>query len=281
MQLFVSPGRNSTAREPVDLPLRLVDVGTTVLAEGEESTGSGFLKEFVEIVWVVSGAGDALLYDKAFPLRPNDVFYYMPGEDHLQRCLSGKMAWRWVCFDGPLATAVMSSYRYPRLQQASLPCPTGLFDEIAAGINSDSPIEQGLLVGKLLMILAMANGSRRRTRHPNPVIDRILQFLDGNLSNPELNITMIADSVGVPRSTLLKLFSDELGISLGRYIRSLRYHHALDLLRSTELPVGEIANRCGYAELTSFSRLIRRGTGMSPQECRRTRHEPIPLSREK
>lgn len=281
MQLTASPGFRYTEPENDPLPVRLFDIGEKELNAGEIEAAGGTQKAFVEFIWCIGGSGEALLFDHPFLMRENDVFYYLPNEDHYLRGLSERWHLRWVCFDGPLATAVMSSYHYPRLQHATLPCPQKLFEEISVGIGSPSPVERGILAGKLLMILAMANGSQVARLHPDPAIDRVLRFLTPRLADPDLSITMIADQLKIPRSTLLKLFADQVKISLGRYIRNWRYNRALELLRNSELPVNEVATRCGYRESSSFSRLIHRGTGMSPLECRRNRNQPVSLSRDK
>lgn len=61
--------------------------------------------------------------------------------------------------------------------------------------------------------------------------------------------------------------------SLGNYIRDVRFGNALALLRGSDMPVKDVARRCGYTELTSFSRMIRRATGMGPAEVRKQNRE--------
>lgn len=280
MKLTVSPGFRYMESNHHILPVRLFDIGETILQPGEKVVSGGAEKAFVEFSWCTGGSGEVVLYDRPFLMRQNDVFYYLPCEDHHLHGLSGQWSLRWVCFDGPLAAAIMDSYRYPRLQRATMSCPVELFNEISAEIGSENPINRGILVGKLMMILAMANGSVETRRHPHPVIDRVLRFIEARLTDPGLSVVQIADQLGIPRSTLLKTFAAEMKAPLGRYIRALRYNRALELLRNSELSVSEVAARCGYGELPSFSRLIRRGTGMSPLECRRNRSQPLPVARE-
>ena len=75
----------------------------------------------------------------------------------------------------------------------------------------------------------------------------------------------------IPKSTLQKIFESKVSCSLGTYIRNERFQKALVLLKNTDLPVSRIAAEVGYRELASFSRLIRRGTGMSPLQFRSAR----------
>ena len=54
------------------------------------------------------------------------------------------------------------------------------------------------------------------------------------------------------------------------YLRGRRLHMALKLLRETPLPVGEIAERVGYASQSAFSAAMLREFGASPGTLRRS-----------
>jgi AraC-like DNA-binding protein len=47
-----------------------------------------------------------------------------------------------------------------------------------------------------------------------------------------------------------------------------RRERALTQLRTTDLPMAQIAAEAGYAEKSSFYRAVRRWTGMTPQDIR-------------
>jgi AraC family transcriptional regulator len=59
------------------------------------------------------------------------------------------------------------------------------------------------------------------------------------------------------------------GETIGNYQRRLRIDRARHLLTSTELPLTEIAFQSGFANQSHFSRVFRRGTGMTPAAYRR------------
>lgn len=253
------------------LPFYVIDVGSKVLQAGERDAANGAFKDFIELIWCVEGCGEIRLFEHSFPIAPNDVFYYLPGEDHELRAISAGWSMYWVCFRGTLAESLFLSYRYARCQHASEECPVALFTDISNCISSPEPVQQGLACGYLMQILAKMNSWKTRQRHPDRKIDRILGFVAHNLSNPALDIDLVADTMGIPKSTLQKIFENKVSCSLGSYIRNERFQKALILLKNTDLPVSRIAAEVGYRELASFSRLIRRGTGMSPLQFRAAR----------
>ena len=56
---------------------------------------------------------------------------------------------------------------------------------------------------------------------------------------------------------------------MASYLRGLRMDTAANLLRSSDLPVAEIAHRVGYEDPSRFAAAFRRHTGCRPTELRR------------
>ncbi|MBA5959153.1 helix-turn-helix domain-containing protein [Pseudomonas lactis] len=80
------------------------------------------------------------------------------------------------------------------------------------------------------------------------------------------DLARIAD-LSVPR--LHARFMAECGQTPMDYLRSRRLHLALRLLRETSLPIGEIAERVGYASQSAFCAAMLRAFGASPGALRR------------
>lgn len=79
----------------------------------------------------------------------------------------------------------------------------------------------------------------------------------------------LAASAGYSVAHFISLFRLSFGMSPKEYQLCRRIEKAQTFLRSTDLPVGEIARRVGYSDPLYFSRLFRRRTGLSPTEFRR------------
>ena len=81
-------------------------------------------------------------------------------------------------------------------------------------------------------------------------------------------IEALSQSVGICPSTLRKRFKNTSGVTLGRYLREQQLLHATSLLSDSQLPIGEIAIRCGYESSASFSRAFRKQSGENPRKYR-------------
>ncbi len=260
--------RLESASTSLAMPLRIYSIGEKILRENERERTEDVKNGFVELIWGISGIGEVTLYGQTFQIRENDVFYYLPGEAHVLRGISSEWKSRWLCFDGPLAEAVMLSYRYPRLQSAGC-FPEDLFRRIEQGICETEPVQLRTMAGLVLEVLACAGGNAGYGIHSGRIVKRCMELVESNLSNPELDVPMLSNLMRIHRSTLTKLFSARIGRTPGRYILDQRFELARTLLLGSSLPVGEIAVRCGFSTPGSFSRFIRRGTGRSPQAYRK------------
>ncbi len=66
------------------------------------------------------------------------------------------------------------------------------------------------------------------------------------------------------------VFKRETGTTMQKFHGALRMNEAARLLRSTLLPVGEIAGQVGYGDMLYFSRCFHQFFGVSPTEYRRS-----------
>ena len=102
----------------------------------------------------------------------------------------------------------------------------------------------------------------------DPLLQPAIDYIARNLSRP-LGAAQIASALGMPRIRLDRLFSARLGRSAGAEISRRRIALAQKLLAGTDLPLSEIAARCGYCHASFFIRTFRRATGLTPAAWRK------------
>ena len=91
----------------------------------------------------------------------------------------------------------------------------------------------------------------------------IQQHHDEPLSRQE-----IADTIGVSKDYLGRIFQQELGLSPWEYLIRYRVLRAKELLRTTDYSVAEVATRVGFDSATYFSHIFHREVGCSPRAFR-------------
>jgi AraC-like DNA-binding protein len=102
-------------------------------------------------------------------------------------------------------------------------------------------------------------------------LDAARRLLSANLQAPP-KIPQVARSVGMSESKLRRLFKLHLGVTIFEYAQSCRMRHALDLLRSRQLSVGQTSAAVGYKHQTSFASAFQDYFGFQPRKARSEMH---------
>lgn len=118
------------------------------------------------------------------------------------------------------------------------------------------------LVGALAGVVEDAAGASR-----SPVA----RAIDAILADPchDHNLKAIAERCGCSREHLSRVFQEQIGMPPGLWMRQRRIERAVSLLRDTDLPIGEVAARCGAGSLHRLARWTRQVHGQAPAALRR------------
>ncbi|MCV9947581.1 helix-turn-helix domain-containing protein [Rhizobium sp. BT-175] len=118
--------------------------------------------------------------------------------------------------------------------------------------------------------LLLRHGSLRETvdeRSAGSISDRRLartiEFMSANLEAP-LTLAQLASEAGVSVHHFSRLFRQQAGVTPAAMLASMRLATARRLLRTADLPVAEVARRCGYTRPSSFASAFRRHFGHAP-----------------
>lgn len=97
--------------------------------------------------------------------------------------------------------------------------------------------------------------------------ERAEKFLQAELHR-EISVSRLAEHVGTSERSLLRHFKAHFGVSPQAHIQHLRVERAKALLEATHLSVDEIVERCGYSDVSSFRKLFKRATTLTPGNWR-------------
>ena len=114
-----------------------------------------------------------------------------------------------------------------------------------------------LMPGAQVVVPAQADGPARQAA----------RFIQSHLGE-DLSLQRIADEVHLSASHLIRLFRAELQHSPHEYIVLMRLDRAKYLLKTTDLPVKNIAAEVGYRTESSFTGAFTEKIGISPRKFR-------------
>lgn len=84
----------------------------------------------------------------------------------------------------------------------------------------------------------------------------------------ELRVHRLAKLSGLSVYQLNRRLRAIFGITAGQLITKRRIDVASEMLRSSSVPIAEIAPACGYFDQSAFSRVFRRTVGLTPRQYR-------------
>lgn len=100
-----------------------------------------------------------------------------------------------------------------------------------------------------------------------PEIMTVIAYIDGHLKE-ELSSSQVSALIGYQPKYFSRLFKNEMGCNYSDYVSSRRIGRARELLLETALPVQQIAEMCGFSEVSYFSNRFKQETGMTPKQMR-------------
>jgi len=103
--------------------------------------------------------------------------------------------------------------------------------------------------------------------HPDETVVQAQQWLQDNLQN-SISMPQLANKMSLSGRTLNRRFKRATGLSPLAYLQSLRVAAAKELLRHSNLSISEVAWQVGLQDVSYFSQLFRRHSGMSPLRYR-------------
>ncbi|GKX32105.1 hypothetical protein SH1V18_45850 [Vallitalea longa] len=104
--------------------------------------------------------------------------------------------------------------------------------------------------------------------YDNNIINNSIQFIEDNYYQ-DINVTDVANSVHVSYSHLSRLFKNNAGETINKYIKMVRLKKASYLLKCTNKDMKTIAKEIGYNSEYYFCNDFKKNIGMSPGNYRK------------
>lgn len=126
---------------------------------------------------------------------------------------------------------------------------------------------------ELPTILALTSG-KSRAQHSTSIspdrrfLDAFLKAMDKHMSNTNLKIEVIGDEIGLSRVQLYRKVKALTGMTPIEILRETRLKRAIQLLKTTDKTVSEIANEVGFATPGYFSSCFKKQYDKYPTDVR-------------
>lgn len=99
-------------------------------------------------------------------------------------------------------------------------------------------------------------------------LKQILSFIENNVEN-DIKMPELARQINGSRSTVFRLFKKHLNCTPGSWIHRRKMERACELLKRTDLRIGEIGERISIGDPYYFSKLFKKFIGLTAKEYRK------------
>ncbi len=218
-----------------------------------------------EIVYFLSGKGEAHIGGERYPFRPNSFCIIPPGTEHTE------------CIDGT-GEVIFLGFRYEDPEITLLP---GMFHSNGMLVNT---LMQGIMKesnegkrGYEIIVRArlaemLVRLSRMSERDPSPLksIEASAAYID-EFYNQKIDFRELALMSGYSVDYFRHRFKECYGLSPQSYQMEIRLQRAAEFLASSHLNCTEVGYICGFPSSSQFSRLFRERFGISPKAYKASR----------
>ena len=230
------------------------------------------------IHYVTKGYGTFKFNGKVYNLKQGDIFILLKGmQVEYVASIDDPWEYYWIGFSGSNAneylnrTSITNSCVANCKENSKIPQIILNMCEISKTYNP-SKSDDILLLKELYSLLytlieEFPKPFEYKDKELHTYIQDALNFINSNYMH-SITVQEIADYVNLSRSYLYKMFIKNLGISPQRYLINLRMYKATLLLKSTKLPIGEVASNVGYSDSLLFSKTFSKHFSMSPLNYR-------------
>lgn len=152
---------------------------------------------------------------------------------------------------------------------------TAGLDMTLAFIEEDFGRELALSVAQFLVFFLKRPGNQAQFSAPmacqlaeRNVIREIQTYIYENMQE-DLSVVHLAKKAAMSPRNFARVFSQEVGVTPGRFVEDARLEIARERLEQSQLSVEEIAAACGFRNAETMRQAFKRKLGVGPSEYRR------------
>ena len=100
--------------------------------------------------------------------------------------------------------------------------------------------------------------------HDKAFIEKVHEIMEEHISDEEFNVTIMAKELNMSRTSLFTKIKTMYGVSPITFITDYKLNRAMEMLKTGDFNVSEVAYRVGFSTLTGFSRSFKNKFGIPP-----------------
>lgn len=222
------------------------------------------------IVLILGGAMTEHVLGRALHCPAGTVLFHPAGEIHSHRfgasrsqCLVLTVEPFWLD-RVQVERGLVPESPVSRCDEATTGAARLLHGEFRRGMAASRAAIDGLALTLIATISRIDAPIERRPRFLNSVLERLRDDVA-----TDVDLTSLAEIAGVSPEHLARTFRQQLGRTVGEYVRQLKVERARHELAHARTPLALLALELGFCDQSHFTRTFRSLVGCTPGEYRR------------
>ena len=220
-----------------------------------------------EIEYYLEDGEETYLNGEAIKICADRILIAKPGDLRFSR-LPFKTAFLKFYADGEIAKMLLETPPYfAAVHKKQI---LELIREVTL-INEKEDRDFLVLNGKLLLLLNIIIGDSKCDRQGGVInrelMHRAKKYIETSFCE-HISTTDIAKSIDLSESRLRVLFAAVYGVSPHKYLTDVRISAAKEMLWDNDIPLLEIAEKCGFGSQQYFNDTFKKTVGISPGKYR-------------
>ncbi|MBQ8326536.1 MAG: AraC family transcriptional regulator [Lachnospiraceae bacterium] len=230
-----------------------------------------------QILFCAEGTGYVKYDNSTYSVNEGDFFFLPAGYPH--EYYSDQKRWdiRWVAFDGYACAHVLSQFNMHKpaiISPRDIDVMENIYNKMFALQESEQTYRDQFCSGLIYEYVIefyrnMDNPVQRLRNEKSKRLLPVLDYIDKHFYL-DLPITALAEVAKVTPQHLCRIFKDSMNMRPNEYLTRRRLQESKRLLQKNELPIGEIAHKCGFPDAGYFSTVFRKHEGLSPIEYKKS-----------
>lgn len=256
------------------LPIFLAGVGGT---DNQTKVAREEGLNWHQIIRCGSGEGVIVVDGTPTVLRENDFVLIPAGYPYEYHPTVEPWITNWVVFGGEACPALLKDLGLDRPTVVSITdntVPQGLFKSIYVNVNSGTVFGQEVASGyvyelilwfKQTILLTEMNRYRKNSQQ---ILGMALDYIKDNVVR-DVTLRELSDHIGISQQHMCRIFREHLNVHYTEYVTRIRLNMAMDLILNTDIPMAEIAQKCGFRSASYFSTVFGKYERMTPNNYRK------------
>ena len=247
---------------------------TDVVVPGNISGGAHWHRS-LEILCTLSGDGFTLIDGERIPMTAGDIVAIPSGSIHVTGTDKGACRYYCLIIDPDFLTAGGVWREHDRLPLSLRdPQAAALFEHINQEMTAQPVLyKEQVKVLVLQFIIGLRRGHPVENRAQSTgnegsrieTVRKAIAAIDREFEGP-ITLDYLCQVAGMSKYYFCRAFKQATGQTVTQYINWVRCDQARRLLASGECNVGEAAERCGFHNLSYFTKVYRRQYGRAPSQ---------------